>query len=368
MSVFEGLLKGYLGAKIANTEANDRLKADILRTTGENLLTNVIPDAIQNEKIRKQNYEMLEGQYGANAANILDSEGFTMNKAGMNKLDELLKANKLNLKELDAASFQTDYNNRYNTRVKTDQEKYNPILKQLGIDGIGALGYNTVEALVKPENITTKDTMSDSVVKTPVSYDSMDLKNYLTPVASDEFTEGSQYRLRLNDIQKQAVSSSGLNAKFVNNPDGSISVTDIDEASQNKFNLVTEISSNMFAKNSNRTDYLNIGNEAASQVQTIEMLSKNGSNAMTNYFQSHINKAPKIDGKINFNSEEKVYPLKNGEMVNAREAFERENAQLILVYTQGSPTMKRFIREKFGRGYSTFFDQIDDVLEQQENS
>ena len=39
-----------------------------------------------------------------------------------------------------------------------------------------------------------------------------------------------------NDIIKQAVSASGLNAKFITNPvDGSVSVTDLDEASQNKY-------------------------------------------------------------------------------------------------------------------------------------
>jgi hypothetical protein len=34
----------------------------------------------------------------------------------------------------------------------------------------------------------------------------------------------------------------------------------------------------------------------------------------------------------------------------------------------GSFATKRFIREKFGRGYSVFFDQIDDALDKQEDS
>ncbi len=368
MSVFRSIATGYLGAKIANTEANDRLKANILETTGTNLLTKVIPNAIEDEKIRRQNYDMLVDQYGVNAANVIDSGGFTMDKAGMTRLDELLKNNKLDLKALDASVFETDFNNRYNTRVKTDQEKYNPILKQLGIDGIGSLGYNTVEALVKPETITTKDQMSDTVVQTPIEFDSMQLKDYLTPRPDEEFGESSQYRLRKNDIIKQAVTATGLNAKFITNPDGSTTVTDIDEASQNKFQLVTEYSSDMFAKTPNRTDYLNIGNEAATKVTALESLAKNGNNAMTNYFQSHIQKAPKVDGKVDYTSEEKVYPLKDGTMVNAREVFERQNADLIKAYIVGSITQKNFIREKFGRGYSVFFDQIDDALDQQENS
>ena len=375
MSVFRSIATGYLGAKIANTEANDRLKANILETTGTNLLTKVIPNAIENEKIRKQNYDMLVDQYGVNAANVIDSGGFTMDKAGMTRLDELLKNNKLDLKALDASVFETDFNNRYNTRVKTDQEKYNPILKQLGIDGIGSLGYNTVEALVKPEAMTTsitKDPMTDTVIKeqTPTEFGSMQLKDYLTAKPDEEFGEGSQYRLRLNDIQKQAVTATGLNAKFITNPDGSTTVTDIDEASQNKFSLVTEISSDIFAKQPNRTDYLNIGNEAATRVKAIEGFAKAGNAAITNYFNNPevLKNAPKQDGRIDFSSDAKVYPLEDGSLVTATEIFERSNADLIKTYVMGSFATKRFIREKFGRGYSVFFDQIDDALDKQEDS
>jgi len=374
MSVFRSIATGYLGAKIANTEANDRLKANILEKTGTNILTNVIPNAIEDEKIRRQNYDTLVSSYGVNAANVIDASGFTINKQGMDRLDELLKANKLDLKTLDASAFQTDFDNRYNTRVKTAEEKYNPILQKIGIDNIGGLGFNTVEALVKPEAMTTsitKDTMTDTVIKeqTPTEFGSMQLKDYLTAKPDEEFGESSQYRLRNNDIIKQAVSASGLNAKFITNPvDGSVSVTDLDEASQNKFQLVTEYSSDMFAKTPNRTDYINIGNEAATRVTALESLAKNGNNAMTNYFQSHIQKAPKVDGQPDYTSEEKVYPLQNGTLVNAREVFERQNSDLIRAYIVGSITQKNFIREKFGRGYSVFFDQIDDALDQQENS
>ena len=376
MSVFRSIATGYLGAKIANTEANDRLKANILETTGTNLLTKVIPNAIEDEKIRRQNYDTLVSSYGVNAANVMDASGFTMNKQGMDRLDELLKANKLDLKALDASAFETDFDNRYNTRVKTDQEKYNPILKQLGIDGIGSLGYNTVEALVKPEAMTTtitKDPMTDTVIKeqTPTEFGSMQLKDYLTAKPDEEFGEGSQYRLRLNDIRKQAVTATGLNAKFITNPDGSTTVTDIDEASQAKYNLVTERASNAFANNPTRVDYQNIGNEAATYVRSLESFAKAGSQAVTNYFNNPevYKNAPKTnDNKVDINSKEKVYTLKDGTKVDAFEVFERSNAQLILNYVKGSTAEKIFIREKFGKGYSGFFDIIDADLEKQENS
>jgi hypothetical protein len=365
----QGIATGYLQAKIRNTEANDALKANTLARVGETLIGETIPNAIEAEKVRRTNYDNLVSQYGTNFAELADIRQFTVNDASMAKLDELLEENNLNKEKLKDANFETDFNNRYNTRVKSAEEKYNPILKQLGVDNIGALGYNTVEALVKPTTTTTKDTMADTVVQTPIEFDSMQLKDYLT-AKPDEATEGSQYRLRLNDIQKQAITASGLNAKFSTDATGALVVTDIDEASQNKFSLVTEISSDIFAKQPNRTDYLNIGNEAATRVKAIEGFAKAGNAAITNYFNNpEVSKnAPKQDGRIDFSSDAKVYPLNDGSLVTATEVFERSNADLIKTYVMGSFATKRFIREKFGRGYSVFFDQIDDALDKQEDS
>jgi hypothetical protein len=365
----QGIATGYLQAKIRNTEANDALKANTLARVGETLIGETIPNAIEAEKVRRTNYDNLVSQYGTNFAELADIRQFTVNDASMAKLDELLEENNLNKEKLKDANFETDFNNRYNTRVKSAEEKYNPILKQLGVDNIGALGYNTVEALVKPTTTTTKDTMADTVVQTPIEFDSMQLKDYLT-AKPDEATEGSQYRLRLNDIQKQAITASGLNAKFSTDATGALVVTDIDEASQNKFSLVTEISSDIFAKQPNRTDYLNIGNEAATRVKAIEGFAKAGNATITNYFNNPevLKNAPKQDGRIDFSSDAKVYPLNDGSLVTATEVFERSNADLIKTYVMGSFATKRFIREKFGRGYSVFFDQIDDALDKQEDS
>lgn len=369
MSAFRGIATGFLQAKIRNTEANDALKANTLARVGETLIGETIPNAVAAEEERRTNYDMLAKRYTPNFAEVADVAGYTLDAASMKKLEEDLKANNLNEEALKNANFETNFNTRYNQRVESTEKKYGGILKQLGIDGIGGLGFNTVEALVKPTTITTKDTMADTVVQTPIEFDNMQIGDYLT-AKPDEATEGSQYRLRLNDIQKQAVTTSGLNAKFTTNIDGSVNVTDIDEASQNKFALVTEYASDAFKKTPNRSDYLNIGNEAATKVKAIESFAKAGNGAITNYFNnSEITKnAPKKDGRIDFSSDAKVYPLEDGSLVTATDIFERSNAELIKTYVMGSIATKRFIREKFGRGYSVFFNQIDDALDKQEDS
>ena len=183
----QGIATGYLQAKIRNTEANDALKANTLMRVGETLIGETIPNAIEAEKVRRTNYDILVGEYGPNAAEVFDINKFTVDDASMAQLRKLLEENELNKEALKNANFATDFNTRYNTRVKSAEEKYDPILKQLGVDNIGALGYNTVEALVKPQamdTISTKDMQTDTVTTQEVSRDlsSTLLKDYLTPV------------------------------------------------------------------------------------------------------------------------------------------------------------------------------------------
>ena len=200
MSAFRGIATGFLQAKIRNTEANDALKANTLARVGETLIGETIPNAIDAEKVRRTNYDNLVSQYGTNFAELADIRQFTVNDASMAKLDELLEENNLNKEKLKDANFETDFNNRYNARVKSAQEKYDPILKQLGVDNIGALGYNTVEALVKPTETTTKDTMTDTVTtqEVPKAFSSTKLQDYLTPmtgtyqIAATEFAKVAQ--------------------------------------------------------------------------------------------------------------------------------------------------------------------------------
>ena len=177
MSAFRGILTGYLGAKIANTEANDRLKGNILESAGTNFYNNILPDAIANEKVRRQNYETLAGE-NVNLAELADINGFTASKEGMAKFEEFRDENKLKTPDaLKNLNFETDYNMRYDTRVKSFEEKYNPILKQIGMDEIGGLGFNTMESLVggkepgqmKSEDMATAPAPSDSFASSQLS-------------------------------------------------------------------------------------------------------------------------------------------------------------------------------------------------------
>ena len=195
--MFKGIATGYLGAKIENTAANDRLKANIMESAGQNFFNNVLPEAVEQENTRKENYNLILSSYkNPNVAELADINGFTADKASMARFDELMKANKLDAKKLEGVVFDTDYNTRYNTRAKSFEEKYQPILNQIGLKEIGGLGYNTVETLVgdkKPAQMQTQD-----VAPVPPEPASTKFADYLTPmtgtyqVAETEFAKVAQ--------------------------------------------------------------------------------------------------------------------------------------------------------------------------------
>ena len=54
--MFRNVATGYLSAKIANTEANDALNANIIERAGLNFYENTLPEWEAGEKVRKETY------------------------------------------------------------------------------------------------------------------------------------------------------------------------------------------------------------------------------------------------------------------------------------------------------------------------
>ena len=93
MSIFRSIATGYLGAKIANTQANDELKARVLEDAGSNFYTNILPDAIADEKERRTNYESIAA-INPNLAELADINGFTASKEAMERFHKIREENK----------------------------------------------------------------------------------------------------------------------------------------------------------------------------------------------------------------------------------------------------------------------------------
>jgi hypothetical protein len=94
----KGVATGYLSAKIANTEANDKLNADIHKAAGVNFYTNTLPDHQKKERVREREFKQISNFFESDdAANYFGDQGFiTGDGKSLDIILATLKAKKLN--------------------------------------------------------------------------------------------------------------------------------------------------------------------------------------------------------------------------------------------------------------------------------
>ena len=368
-----GVATGYLQAKIRNTEANDQLKANVLERAGANYFNEVLPEVTQLEKNRKVSYDRIKTEFGPNAAELADINNIiTGDGKGYDNFKELMKTNELNREKLDAVTFEGDYNTRFNQRGMDFQEKYQGIFDQIGIKQAGGLGPYTVESQLKEETPTamTKDQMTDTVQPVKPEFSSTQLEEYITPLAGDEFTQKSEYRLRNNSAVNSAITVAGLKAKISEDDFGNISVTAVDEADQIKLDFVTSETNSRFAKGYKRLDYNNIGSEAVAFVNSVGRATVGFKTEMDETFKT-LNLV--ANAKL-ANSIEKSITLEDGSKITPFELFVNKNNALLETYMNSGIQARRFIKKKYNAlkpndsGYYEFFRLIDIDLDKQENS
>ena len=156
MSILRNIAIGALGEGINRMEQKDRMYAEIAVNAGKNYFTNVLPQSIKAENFRKSTYDKIFSITGdRNFTELMDRDGFTTQTNGVELAKELYK--NVDKEKLKAATFETSYEDRYNQRVKSRDEMYQPMLKELGF-GIGAMGPNIMKSLVEEDFVTGKDT------------------------------------------------------------------------------------------------------------------------------------------------------------------------------------------------------------------
>ena len=212
MSVFRGIATGFLGAAIEDKAAKDRDKAEVLKGAAQNYLTNIYPETIEAEKTRKSNFEILSSTYTPEFANVADASGFTVDKASMDRLSELLKTNKIDKKKLESANFATDYNTRYETRGKTFEEKYAPIFNQMGIKEIGGIGPYTVKSQLEGDTEMDAPKAPTTPKEENVDFSPMQLSEFLIPTQSNVLMSENEY-------SKVAMNYRGFDQFIKPNPD-----------------------------------------------------------------------------------------------------------------------------------------------------
>ena len=151
-----GVATGYLRAKIANTEANDRLKEDIIRQSGQNFYTNTLPEFQKKEKNRENTYNQVSKIYGNDVAEYFDQSGFITGQANdFSTINEMLsKDNNFNrdkLKSYLEAVEGGTYSSRKEKRFSSIAEQEKFVMGNLTKNGFGTntlmsqLGRDTTE-------------------------------------------------------------------------------------------------------------------------------------------------------------------------------------------------------------------------------
>jgi uncharacterized protein (UPF0335 family) len=154
--MLRGVSTGYLSAKIANTEANDRLKEDIIRQSGENFYNNTLPEFQKRERNREETYNKVSTVHGNDVAEYLDQQGLiTGNSNDYAAIDDLLsRGNGINKTQLKAYLEGVEggsYASRKEKRFQSiaDQEKF--VMGNMTKNGFGVntlmsqLGRETTE-------------------------------------------------------------------------------------------------------------------------------------------------------------------------------------------------------------------------------
>ena len=169
-----GVATGYLGAKIANTEANDKLNANIIERAGLNFYENTLPKWQESEKNREETYGKVSAQYGKDVAEYMDQNGFIAGNASDYKnIVTLLGSNdgmnETKLKAYLEATSAGTYAERAEKRASKIQNKEKTIMGLTS--GSSKIGNMTAELLLKDDETATDagtgQTMATETVTVP---------------------------------------------------------------------------------------------------------------------------------------------------------------------------------------------------------
>ena len=230
-----GIATGYLGAKIANTEANDRLKEDIIRQSGENFYNNTLPEFQKREKNRENTYNQVSKVYGNDVAEYMDQAGFmTGLSTDFETINEMLSENdnfnrdklKAYLEGVDGGTYASRKEKRFSSMA--DQEKFvmgNLTKNQLGSMTImNQLGIG--ETKEQPaETMTTGETQTVAPVPPEEDTTTTKLPSFeeIFGTTSEDRTFKSLDREDKVALRNRALSE--FNALFKDELTGQISVT-----------------------------------------------------------------------------------------------------------------------------------------------
>ena len=228
-----GIATGYLGAKIANTEANDQMNANIIEQAGLNFYQNTLPKFQTEEKNRKVNYGKISARYGKPVAEYLGQNNFiTCDKNNYDDVVEMLGSNDgLNEAKLNAylEATPSSYEERATSRLDAIQQREKTIMNLTsGSSKIGNMTANLMipESTPKSEQTITTPAVEGSQVGPVVTEDipekteTVKLPSY-EEIFGDTSVDNSFLNLSREDkVALQSESRKTYDAKYFNKISG----------------------------------------------------------------------------------------------------------------------------------------------------
>ena len=176
-----GIATGYLSAKIANTEANDRLKEDIIRGVGENYINNTLPEFQKRERTREETYNKVAARYNTDIAEYMDQNGFIAgNTNDFANIVEMLGANN-NFKETELKAYLEatqagTYAQRAEKRFQSIADQENFIMNNMTKSGFGAMTIKNQLGLGERKEEPMAPTAPEAVAPVPPEEDTTTTK------------------------------------------------------------------------------------------------------------------------------------------------------------------------------------------------
>ncbi len=212
--VAKGVATGYLGAKIANTEANDKMNGEIQKAAGVNFYTNTLPDHQKRERVREREFKQIANFFESeDIANFWGDQGaITGDGKSLDTILATLKAKKLN-----PNTFKKDFKWEGSTYEERKAERLTDIQDRekiaLGLStGSSKIGPMTVKNQLEGFGTDKKDVSAMDTGVEPVGgilpggEKELSIAEVTQPDVAKKFT--------MSDIYGAAVDERGVETKF----------------------------------------------------------------------------------------------------------------------------------------------------------
>jgi len=197
-----GIATGYLSAKIANTEANDELKANIIEAAGIDYYQNEEPRLKKQEETFEKEYSQISGIYGKPFADALVNQKFiTGDGTALENVQSILEKSNINVEALKTMKFPSfeEAKKQMVDKRKQKEQSINNLIKN-------GFGVNTSKSLledIKIEPTTEIDTtamqpdttIEPGLVETAQTPRDLTSETLFTPKTGED-VEGAQTRYR----------------------------------------------------------------------------------------------------------------------------------------------------------------------------